>query len=102
MPDITDRQIKALKPRGAAYEMGFGDGFYVRTYPDGRKVARYRYRLAGKTRILTLGDYGRGAGENTLAELLAAYATARGKVAAFTDPALEREKAREAAAVAQS
>lgn len=102
MPDITDRQIKALKPRGAVYESGFGGGFYVRVYPDGRKVARYRYRLAGKTRILTLGDYGRGAGENTLAELLAAYEVKRGKVVANTDPALERDQAREAVAVARS
>lgn len=102
MPDITDRQMKALKPRAAAYETGFGGGFYVRTYPDGRKVARYRYRLAGKTRILTLGDYGRGAGEKTLAELLAEYEVKRGKVAANTDPALERDQAREAVAAARA
>ncbi len=94
MPKINDREIKALPPAVDVYERGFGDGFYLRIYPDGRKVARYRFRLAGKTRILTLGEYGRGAGGLTLADLLRAHTSAKGKVADGRDPALERDQSR--------
>lgn len=99
---ITDRTLQALKPRDAVFEQGYGKGFYIRVYPDGRKVARYRYQLAGKTRILTLGDYGRSANQYTLARLLNKHTAAQGKVAQSIDPALERDQAREDLAVARA
>ena len=94
MPKVTDTQVRSLEPRERVYEQGFGEGLYCRVHPTGRKVFRYRYQIAGKTRILTLGDYGRGAGARTLADLLRKHTESRGVVAAGQDPALIRDEVR--------
>lgn len=102
MAKITDKQVRALAPRDGRYDKGLGDGLYIRVYPDGRKVARFRYRLGGQTRILTLGEYGRGLGQSTLADLLRAHKAADGALKAGKDPALERDQTREATILARA
>ncbi len=56
---LTDRTIKALKPKPARYEV-WADGnagFGMRVSPAGRKSWIYLYRFEGKSRRLTLGAY---------------------------------------------
>ena len=93
---ISDRQVQALPVESKPKEYGFGDGLQIRVYPDGRKVARFRYKFLGKSRILTLGDYGRGSGQFTLAQLLKKHAAMKGKLASNEDPAQIRDDEREA------
>lgn len=88
---IDDTNIKNLKAEGKVYDKAYGQGFTIRVFPDGRKVARYAYQIAGKRRILTLGTYGRGSGELTLAQLKAEHTAAVGLKVSGVDPAAERE-----------
>jgi integrase len=56
---LTDRTIKALKPKPARYEV-WADGnagFGMRVSPAGRKSWIYLYRFEGKSRRMTLGTY---------------------------------------------
>lgn len=55
--NLTEKAIERLS---ASKPREIGDtttGLYLRVSTGGRKIWRYRYRLAGKTKILTLGDW---------------------------------------------
>lgn len=54
---FTDKQIKALKARGARYAVWEGGGFGVRVTPRGMKSWIWLYRYHGKPRRMTLGTY---------------------------------------------
>lgn len=54
---LTDKALKALKPREKPYTVKDERGLYVEVFPTGGIVWRYRYRLNGKTEKLTLGKY---------------------------------------------
>lgn len=60
---LTDRQIKALKPREREYTMSDdtrqrGAGrLVIRVRPSGAKEWQYRYHLDGRKRRVSLGDY---------------------------------------------
>ena len=60
---LTDRQIKALKPREREYTMSDdtrqrGTGrLVIRVRPSGTKEWQYRYHLDGRKRRVSLGDY---------------------------------------------
>jgi integrase len=95
-PVRTDRQIAALKPRDARYEMAVADsrGLYVRVWPTGAKGFELRYTAEnGKRRRHVLGAYP----DITLAEARRLAATARVAVAGGTDPAAARSARREEA-----
>ena len=60
---LTDRQVKALKPRDREYTMSDdtrqrGTGrLVIRVRPSGAKEWQYRYHLDGRKRRISLGDY---------------------------------------------
>lgn len=56
---LTDRTIKALKPKAERYEKWDEGraGFGVRVSPAGRKSFIYMYRFDGKPRRMTIGTY---------------------------------------------
>lgn len=60
---LTDRQVKALKPREREYTMSDdtrqrGTGrLVIRVRPSGAKEWQYRYHLDGRKRRVSLGDY---------------------------------------------
>lgn len=54
---LTDTKIKSLKPREAAYRTSDSNGLCIEVRPTNAKVWRYRYRLAGKASMVTLGEY---------------------------------------------
>lgn len=54
---LTDTQLKALKPRDKPYTVTDGDGLYIEVLPTGGVCWRYRYRLAGKQEMISLGQY---------------------------------------------
>lgn len=56
---LSSRQIAALKPRGAAYEMAAGGvpGLYFNCQPSGHRSWSLRYRAGNKTRKLGFGTF---------------------------------------------
>ena len=54
---LTDKRIRALKPREKPYKAADAEGLYLYVSPAGGKHWRLKYRFAGKERLLTLGSY---------------------------------------------
>jgi len=56
---LTETAIGKLKPPPTRRDIrdDFTTGLYLRLMPTGRKIWRYRYRIRGKTRIMTIGEW---------------------------------------------
>lgn len=57
MGKLTDKAIKALKPKEALYRVADGDGLSLEVTPSGSKRWRFRYRIGGREQMLSLGVY---------------------------------------------
>ena len=53
---LTDRQIQAAKPREKPYKVFDTRGLYLLITPDGSKLWRFRYRIEGREKLISLGD----------------------------------------------
>ena len=56
---LTDLQLRNAKPGDKPYKMADGGGLYMEVRPTGKKLWRYRYRIAGKENIYAIGEYPR-------------------------------------------
>jgi integrase len=54
---LTDKAIKGLQARGALYRVADAAGLCIEVRPDNSRYWRFRYRFAGKGRLLSLGVY---------------------------------------------
>lgn len=54
---LTDTKLRAMKPRDSVYRIADASGLCVEVRSTGTKLWRYRYRYAGKARMLALGEY---------------------------------------------
>jgi integrase len=54
---LTDKAIKALKPKERPYKRGDGRGLFLLVLPNGSKLWRYKYRLHRREKLLSLGAY---------------------------------------------
>lgn len=54
---LTERGLKALKPKEKTYIVTDGRGLYIEVLATGGMVWRCRYQLDGKTEKITLGKY---------------------------------------------
>ena len=79
---LTDKTLKAAKPRDKTYKLADGQGLYVSVLPTGSMVFRYDFRL-GKSATLTLGHYNAQGGVARAPEALE-----------YGDPALTLAEAR--------
>lgn len=57
IPPITDVALRKAKPRDKPYKIAAGDGLYRLINPIGSKLWRWKYRVAGKEKLLALGAY---------------------------------------------
>ncbi|WP_243049332.1 tyrosine-type recombinase/integrase [Dyella sp. RRB7] len=57
MPPITDIALRKAKPRDKPYKMAVGNGLYLLINPTGSKLWRWKYRVAGKEKLLALSAY---------------------------------------------
>lgn len=55
---LTDIQIKRAKPQDKPYTLNDGQGLSLLINPDGTKGWRFRFRFAGKARLMSFGSYG--------------------------------------------
>jgi integrase len=90
---LKDAEIRAFQATEAPYKKADGKGLYLEIFPNGSKLWRLKYRIAGKEKRLALGAYP----EVSLAEARKRRDTARSKVDEGTDPSLERKKEKAAA-----
>lgn len=54
---LTNAQIKKAKPAEKAYRLVDGSGLHLFVTPAGGKLWRYRYKVEGVEKLLTLGKY---------------------------------------------
>ncbi|EOJ5478346.1 tyrosine-type recombinase/integrase [Escherichia coli] len=84
---LTDIQIKRAKPQDKPYTMNDGHGLSLLIKRDGSKGWRFRFRFAGKARLMSFGSYELV----SLAEAREKRDTARKQVANGIDPVEERK-----------
>ena len=84
---LTDIQIKRAKPQDKPYTMNDGHGLSLLIKPDGSKGWRFRFRFAGKARLMSFGSYELV----SLAEAREKRDTACKQVANGIDPVEERK-----------
>ncbi|WP_164119118.1 integrase arm-type DNA-binding domain-containing protein [Sphingorhabdus sp. Alg239-R122] len=93
---LTVAEIKALKPRSKAYKKADAGGLYLHINPTGSKLWRYKFRIAGKEKLLAFGRWP----EVSLASAREARDLAKQQIAKGMDPSLERKRNKAAAKVA--
>jgi len=54
---ITDVALRKAKPQDKPYKIAVGNGLYLLVNPIGSKLWRWKYRVAGKEKLLALGSY---------------------------------------------
>jgi len=57
MGDLTDKELKNLKPRAKLYKVTDRDGMHAAVTPTGVISFRYQYRVNGRQEVLTIGRY---------------------------------------------
>jgi integrase len=98
---FTDTWLKGVKPGAKRQDFTESSkpGFMLRVWPGGEKTFVFRYQLAGKSRVMTLGQYD----STSLDSAHRAYEVARAQFKNKLDPIEEakRAKAREEALAAR-
>ena len=84
---LSDRQIKAAKPREKIYRLTDGQGMYLEITPAGGKYWRMKYRIHGKEKRLAIGVYP----DVSLADARAQRDDARRLLAQGIDPSKEKQ-----------
>ncbi|HET8898515.1 MAG TPA: integrase arm-type DNA-binding domain-containing protein [Rhodanobacteraceae bacterium] len=99
-PMLTDTAIRNAKPQPTPCRLADGGGLYLEVSPAGGKLWRWKYRIAGKEKRLSLGQYP----ATGLREARALRDDARRLLANGTDPGEVRraQKAEQAKAAANT
>jgi len=79
---LSDTAIRKAKPKAKPFKLADGGGLYLLVQPSGSKWWRYKYRFAGKEKLLALGSYP----ETNLMEAREQHLQARKLLAAGNDP----------------
>src|SRR3954470_51713 len=54
---LTDTAVRNAKPREKPYKLTDGGGLYVIVNPNGSRWWRFRYRVQGREKLISLGVY---------------------------------------------
>src|SRR5262249_11546701 len=87
---LTDTAIRKATPRDRPYKLADGGGLFLWVQPGGGKWWRYKYRFAGKEKLLARGTYP----DVTLADARERHLQARRMLAAGRDPAEAKNEAK--------
>lgn len=90
--EFTAKTAENAKPKERPYKLGAGGGLFLLVNPDGRKYWRYKYRFAGKEKLLAVGVFHpKGKDGLTLGQAREVRAQAAQLLKAGKDPCLERK-----------
>lgn len=92
---LRDAEIRSFKAQAKPFKKADAKGLYVEVFPNGSKLWRFKYRIAGKEKRLALGAYP----EVGLADARKLRDEARSRVADEIDPSLERKRRKAAAKI---
>lgn len=93
---LTDAAIRRAKPRHKPYKVSDSGGLYLLVTPSGGRLWRFKYRMLGIEKKLSLGRYP----ELSLADARKQRDAAREAVSSGTDPAATKRRKRIAAKAA--
>jgi integrase len=85
---LTETKIKSLRPKDKTYKVADERGLCMEVTPSGGKLWRFRYRIHGKAKKLSIGRYP----EISLKQAREIAHESRISVANGGDPALEKQK----------
>lgn len=94
--NLTNLQIKKLKPADKLKKYYDGKGLYLVVHPTGKKKWRFKYRLDRKEQMYVIGEYGQIDGQFTLAKAREELVRLRVLVAKGINPAQLRKDEKEA------
>lgn len=94
---LTDAAAREAKPKEKAYKLGDSEGLYLQVMPGGGKHWRWKYRIHGKEKKLSLGSYP----STSLKAAREARNAAKEELASGKDPSREKQR-REIRAKVQS
>lgn len=89
---LSDVAIRKAKPAAKPVKLADGAGLYLLLNPTGSKLWRWKYRVAGKEKLLALGAYP----EVSLVDARNACTDARRLLAKGIDPSAARKEAKQA------
>ncbi len=92
---LTDTAIRKAKPQEKPFKISDSGGLYLLVQPSGSKWWRYKYRFAGKEKLLALGSYP----ETSLAEARERHFQAKKALAAGSDPGEAKRHAKRVATI---
>lgn len=95
---LTDTTIRRAKPRHKPYKMFDSGGLFLLVAPNGGKWWRFKYRYAGKEKLLSLGIYP----DVSLKDARDRRDEERKKLASKIDPAVNRKAVKAAWADSQA
>ena len=95
MGKLNDKAVTAAKPGEKDYKLADGDGLHLLVKTNGSKLWRLKYRIAGKEKLLSFGQYPTVSLKNAREWAL----EARKLLAAGLDPMEVKKKAQSAAIV---
>jgi integrase len=87
---LTDARIRTTKPGAKPVKLADGGGLYLEVRPSGKKLWRYRYRIADKENLFAIGEYP----EISLAEARSEHDKARSLVKQGVHPSHNRQAER--------
>jgi integrase len=91
---LTTKQIAALKPADRPYKVADAEGLTLLVQPNGARLWRFRYRFAGREKMLSLGSYP----ATSLAGARKKRDAAKADLEAGIDPSAKRQAERTARA----
>lgn len=94
---LTNVALIALKPLDKPYKRADERGLYIQVMPTGSKLWRYKYRLHGVEKRLSMGSFP----DVSIAEARKRRDEARAFIEAGRDPAIERRQAKLIATLSQ-
>lgn len=54
---LSDTKVRGAKPRARPYKLFDERGLFILVYPNGRRGWRFRYRFAGREKLISFGSY---------------------------------------------
>lgn len=94
---LTDAKIRAAKPTEKPYKLADGEGLYLLITPTGARLWRFKYRYAGREKLLAFGGYQPGSSNHVpLAEARERLTTAKRQLRDGIDPSAARKAEKQA------